>query len=190
MKKTINILFAMILSSAFVFAQDVQVPDFKMSPMLIKKDGSLAKLEKPTVEVKSKTKGFSYGASQVTFLNILGGHSPVKIDPSEAQFIIKLQDAETDPEGILYLTKVIVSKDTREVELAQSAAVMASAFGGKGKSVQRDDIPVEYTKVAPGVYKFVPSAPLDGGTEWAIVVRGQNVSYCFATTGTAKGKKK
>ncbi|MBL0308696.1 MAG: hypothetical protein IPP77_03125 [Bacteroidetes bacterium] len=191
MKKTISIFLAVILSSAFVFAQDVQIPDFKMSPMLIKKDGSLSKLEKPTMEIKSKTKGFSYGASVVTFLNLLGGHSPVKIDPSDAQFIIKLNDAETDPEGILYLTKVMVAKDTREVELAQSAAAMAGAFGGKGKSVQRDDIAVEYTKVSPGVYKFVPSTPLTEGTEWALVVRGSNVSFCFATTGDAKkGKKK
>lgn len=190
MKKTMTLLFAVMLSTAFVFAQDVQIPDFKMSPMLIKKDGSLAKLEKPTMEVKSKTKGFSYGASVVTFLNLMGGHSPVQIDPSEANFIIKLNDAETDPEGILYLTKVIVAKDTREVELAQSAAAMAGAFGGKGKSVQRDDIAVEYTKVSPGVYKFVPSTPLDPGTEWALVVRGSNVSFCFATTGQAKGKKK
>lgn len=184
------LLFAAVLVSAgFLFAQDPQIPDFKMSPMLLKADGSLSKLEKPTNEVKAKTKGFSYGASTVTFINILGGHSPVKIDPKDAQFIIKLNDAETDPEGVLYLTKVIVAKDTRELELAQSATAMAGAFGGKGKSVKRDDIAVEFTKVVPGVYKFVPTTPLTEGTEWAIVLYGSNVTFCFATTGDAKGKK-
>ena len=189
--KKITLLFASIaLFASASFSQDVQIPDFKNTPMLIKKDGTLGRLEKPTTEVKSKTKGFSYGASAVTFLNILGGSSTVKIDPSEANFIIKLNDAETDPEGYLYITKVIVSRDTRELELAQSAAVGAMMFGGgKGKSVQRDDIKAEFTKIAPGVYKFVPSTPLTPGTEWGIVLPG-NVAYCFSTTGTApKGKK-
>lgn len=187
MKKTLVLLTA-VISSAFLFAQEIQMPDFKMSPQLVKADGSLSKLEKPTIEVKSKSKGFSYGASVVTFLNILGGHSPIKIDPKEATFVIKLNDAETDPEGILYITKVIVSKDTRELELAQSASVGASMFGGgKGKSVQRDDIKCEFTKLAPGVYKFVPSTPLTPGTEWGIVLPG-NVAFCFSTTGTAPKK--
>lgn len=187
MKKTL-LLLAAVISAGFLFAQDAQIPDFKNTPMLVKADGSLGRLEKPTIEVKSKSKGFSYGASVVTFLNILGGHSPVKIDPKEASFIIKLADAETDPEGYLYITKVIVSKDTRELELAQSASVGASMFGGgKGKSVQRDDIKAEFTKVAPGVYKFIPSTPLTPGTEWGIVLPG-NVAYCFSTTGTAPKK--
>lgn len=183
------LLVTAIISAGFLFAQDAQIPDFKNTPMLVKADGSLGRLEKPTIEVKSKSKGFSYGASVVTFLNILGGNSPVKIDPAEASFIIKLNDAETDPEGYLYITKVIVSRDTRELELAQSASVGASMFGGgKGKSVQRDDIKAEFTKVAPGVYKFIPSTPLTPGTEWGIVLPG-NVAYCFSTTGTAPKKK-
>lgn len=189
MKKTLTLFIAVVISAGFVFAQDVQIPDFKNAPMLIKADGSLGKLEKPTQEVKGKSKGFSFGASYVSFLNILGGHSPIKIDPKDANFIIKLSDAETDPEGMLYITKVIVSKDTRELELSQSAAAGAMAFGGgKGKSVQRDDIKCEFTKVAPGVYKFVPATPLTSGTEWGIVLPG-NVAFCFGTTGEAKGKK-
>jgi hypothetical protein len=188
MKKTMLLLIAVIISAGFVFAQEPQIPDFKNTPMLLKKDGSISKLEKATTEVKTKTKGFSYGASVVSFINILGGHSPVKVDPADAMFIMKLVDAETDPEAALYLTKVQVAKDTRELELSQSAAAMASAFGGKGKSVKRDDIKCEYTKVAPGVYKFVPSTPLTPGTEWGIVFYGSNVTFCFATTGTAPKK--
>ncbi len=190
MKKTMLLLLVVaIATTGFVALQDPQIPDFKNTPMLVKADGSLSKLEKPTQEVKSKTKGFSYGASAVTFLNILGGHSPIKIAPKDAVFIVKLADAETDPEGTVYFTKVIVAKDTRELELAQSAAAGAMMFGGgKGKSVQRDDIKPEFTKVAPAVYKFVPSVPLNEGTEYAIVMPG-NVAFCFGTTGNAKGKK-
>ncbi len=188
-------LVAIAISVGAAVAQDVQVPDFKNSPMLVKADGSLGKLEQPAQETKSKQKGFSYGASQVTFLNILGGYSPVKVDASAASFIVKMQDEETDPEGMLYITKVIVAgKDTREVELAQSAAAIASGFGGKGKSVQKDDIHVDFTKVAPGVYKFVPQTPLQDGTEYAVMLdrRGSNQgikAFCFGTNGVAKKKK-
>jgi hypothetical protein len=188
MKKMTMILVAVLATAGVTFAQDVQIPDFKMTPMLIKADGSLGKLEKPTQEVKSKTKGYGGITSSTTFLNILGGSSPVKIDPAAAQFVVKLYDAETDPEGTIYFTKVIVSRDTRELELAQSAVNLGFA-GGKGKSVQRDDIKPEFTKVAPGVYKFTPSTPLAPGTEYGIVLPG-NVAFCFATTGEAEGKKK
>ena len=57
MKKTMLLLTAVIISAVSVFAQDAQIPDFKNSPMLLKKDGSISKLEKTTTEVKSKTKG-------------------------------------------------------------------------------------------------------------------------------------
>ena len=189
MKRMKMIAVALMATTMTAFAQDPQIPDFKNTPMLIKADGSLSKLEKPTQEVKSKQKGYSYGASMVTFLNILGGSSPIKIDPANPSFIVKLNDAETDPEGTIYFTKVIVAKDTRELELAQSAAAMAAAFGGKGKSVQRDDIKPEFSKVVPGVWKFTPSTPLTPGTEYAVVMPG-NVAFCFATTGDAPGKKK
>lgn len=196
MKKVFSTIIAIAVSASAAFAQEQAVPDFKNTPMLIKADGSLGKLEKPTVETKTKTKGYSYGASQVTFLNILGGYSPIKIDASAAKFIVKMQDEETDPEGAIYITKVIIAgKDTREVELAQSAAAIAAGFGGKGKSVQKDDIKVDFAKVAPGVYSFTPQTPLQDGTEYAVMLdrRSSNQGiqpFCFGTNGVAPKKKK
>ncbi|HEY0261873.1 MAG TPA: hypothetical protein VGB95_02525, partial [Chitinophagales bacterium] len=116
MKKIALSLIAIAIATS-TFAQDAttgpQIPDFKNTPMGLKPDGSLAKLEKPTQELKSKTKGFSYGAKVVSFLNILGAVSPVNIPASKAKFIVKMQDEETDPEGMLYITKVSVAKDSR-----------------------------------------------------------------------------
>ncbi len=192
--KKLKMLFAVaIITASFAFVQGPQVPEFKMVPMLVNADGSLGKLEKQVAEVKTKTKGFSYGASVVTFVNILGEHSPVQIDPDKAQFMVKLPDADTDPETAWNLTKVIPAKKSRELELAQSAAVMASAFGGKGKSVKRDDVPLEYEKVEPGVYKFKPTVPLVPGTEYALqnTISGATSNttiFCFGTTGTAPKK--
>ena len=186
MKKQFLFLLIGVMSLTLVSAQDVQVPDFKNTPQLVKADGSLSKLEKPTQEIKEKEIGFSYGKKKVTFLNILGGSSPTKIEPGKATFIIKLADAETDPEGIIYFTKLERLKSSRELRLAQGASAIASAYGGKGKSVQADDIKAEFTKVSPGVYKFVPSVPLVSGVEYGIAVdqRGTNQGiavFCFAT---------
>ena len=186
MKKQFLLLLIGAMSLNLVSAQDAQVPDFKNTPQLVKPDGSLSKLEKPTQEMKVKEIGFSYGKKKVTFLNIIGGNSPTKIDPTKATFIIKLSDAETDPEGMIYFTKLERLKSSREMRLAQSASAIAAAYGGKGKSVQADDIKAEFTKVSPGVYKFVPSVPLAPGTEYGIAVdqRGSNQGiavFCFGT---------
>lgn len=193
MKKVTTLFASVMMLSAVTFGQTAQIPDFKNVPMLLKADGSLAKLEKVVAEVKSKTKGFSYGASVVTFINILGEKSPVVIDPADASFIVKMPDAETDPETAWNLTKVIPAKKTRELELAQSAAAIGAAFGAKGKSVKRDDVKLEYEKVEPGVYKFRPVTPLVGGTEYALqnTISGATSNttvFCFGTSGTAPKK--
>jgi hypothetical protein len=186
-------MMACVLIAGTGFSQTQQVPEFKNTPMLLKKDGSLAKLEKQVAEVKSRVKGFSYGAKSVTFVNILGENSPVVIDPADAQFIVKLPDAETDPETAWNLTKVISAKKSRELELSESAAAIAVGFGGKGKSVKRDDVKLEYEKVEPGVYKFRPVTPLTPGTEYAlqntIAGNASNTTiFLFGTTGTAPRK--
>ncbi len=191
--KKVTFLLATILTATIGFSQAPQIPEFKNVPMLLKADGSLGKLEKVVAEVKSKTKGFSYGASVVTFVNILGEKSPVVINPADASFIVKLPDADTDPETAWNLTKVIPAKKSRELELAQSAAAMAAAFGGKGKSVKRDDVKLEYEKVEPGVYKFRPVTPLESGTEYAFQNTTQGAAtnttvFCFGTSGTASKK--
>ncbi|MBX2904187.1 MAG: hypothetical protein KF872_11600 [Chitinophagales bacterium] len=195
MKKVTAIFASFMMLATIGFSQATQIPEFKNVPMLLKADGSLAKLEKQVAEVKSKTKGFSYGASVVTFVNILGEKSPVVIDPSEASFIVKLPDADTDPETAWNLTKVIPAKKSRELELAQSAAAIAGAFGAKGKSVKRDDIKLEYEKVEPGVYKFRPVTPLVSGTEYALqnTISGgasNTTVFLFGTSGTAPKKGK
>jgi hypothetical protein len=194
MKKIVPLFALIYFLTGFVFGQKPQIPDFKNVPMLLKPDGSLSKLEKQVAEIKTKQKGYSYGASMVTFVNILGEKSPVVIDPSEAVFIVKLPDADTDPETAWNLTKVIPAKKSRELEIAQSAAAIAAAFGGKGKSVKRDDIKLEYEKVEPGVYIMRPVSPLAPGTEYAfqntIAGGASNTTvFLFGTSGTAPKKK-
>jgi hypothetical protein len=114
MKKTITLMLAVILSSAFVFAQDVPVPEFKNTPMILKSDGGLGKLEKQTGTTKQGGGGPSFGygygyrgnVGGNTFITLTEPNSPVKVSTSVV-FIVKLTDEETDPEGVFTLIEAI-----------------------------------------------------------------------------------
>lgn len=199
MKKVFLAIAVVAISAGTVFAQDeVPVPDFRNTPYLLKEDNTLGKLERPTKEVKQKSVGFSYGASTVTFINIIGGKSPIQVDPEKAVFVIKLADAEVNPDGLVYFSKVVSLKKSREFRLSQSAAAGAAAYSfgtAKGASVQGDRVQSDFQKVGPGVYKFTPSTPLNPGTEYAIAYgEGSDANtlnlFCFGTTGVAPKKKK
>ncbi len=164
-----NLFVALLLSASSVNAQSV--PDFKNSPMAVGADGNLLKLEKKSVEIKAKVKAMGYGGMS-TFLNIDGKNSPVRLKPN-AQFMLKV-DVDTDPETVFYLTPTKEVRNTREVEMNRTSAF--AAYGAKGKSVKKDDITLEFSKVSEGVYKLVPSAPLVSGTEYAFVSAAQGAS--------------
>ena len=53
MKKTFLSLVAAVAVVGFVSAQTVQIPEFKNSPVLLKADGSLEKLEKQNIKTMS-----------------------------------------------------------------------------------------------------------------------------------------
>jgi hypothetical protein len=65
MKNKLLLLLLVFSQIGILMAQDPQVPDFKNSPMILKKDGSLGKLEKQTSEIKHKAKAMGYGGTSV-----------------------------------------------------------------------------------------------------------------------------
>ena len=182
MKKFTLSMAALLLTAVVLFAQDPQVPDFKNTPMILKKDGSLAKLEKQTSEIKHKAKAMGYGGTS-TYLNFTDGASPVRLS-TDAVFIIKVADAETDPETVFYVTKVIPHNKTREVDLVNISAF--AGYGAGGKSTKKDQIKVEYEKISPGVYRVMPK-DLARNTEYAFIpvaastTGGNSVVFLFGT---------
>lgn len=176
MKKIILLFTAAVIATGSLLAQAAtpQIPDFKNSPMLLKSDGTIEKLEKQSSEIKMKMNPY---VGQTQFLNILGGKSPVRVRPT-VNFIIKLADAETDPETVFYLTKTIDSKKNREIDMMKVSAW--AGYGAKGKSVKKDQIQLNYEKVAPGVYKITPEKLLPG-QEYAFVQIAQGASGAQST---------
>ena len=190
MKSTFLSLFAAIAVVGFVSAQTPQIPEFKNSPMLLKNDGSIEKLEKQTASIKDKggsnpwanAYSFNRTAGSIQYINCVGASSSVSV-PTTATFIVKLTDEETDPEGTFVLTEAVVVKNMREVYIRKDY----------GRNVQEKQVTLKYEKVEPGVYKILPDH-LTPGTEYCFVPNTPDASKVvnlFKTTGTApKGKKK
>lgn len=178
-----NKLFTLLLICGQIgtlLAQDVQVPDFKNEPMLLKKDGSLGKLEKNTGEAKSKSAGgFGgygyYGGNVATndYITFQSVKSPVVVG-TDAKFIVKLGDAEVDPESVFYLTKAVVKKKTREIYTKKAM----------GKSLKDSYVQLNFEKIAPGVYKIIPKG-LMPNTEYGFVSTaggaGHTLVFLFGT---------
>ena len=173
MKTKFLILF--IAASLFntVSAQTPQVPDFKNSPMILKTDGSLEKLEKQNSEIKVKNVPY---VGTTRFINITGGKSPVRVAP-DAVFIVKV-DAETDPETVFYLQDAKGGKKSREIDMEKISNY--SGYGAKGGSVKKDQKPLNFEKVTVGVYKITATG-LKAGTEYAFVQTSQGASGAQST---------
>jgi len=178
MKNKLFLLLLICSQIGTLMAQDVQVPDFKNEPMLLKKDGSLGKLEKTTGEAKSKgtyNPGAFYGGNVGTndYIVFQSAKSPVSVG-TDAHFIVKLGDAETDPESVFYLTKAVIHKNTREIYTKKAM----------GKSLKDSYVQLEFEKVAPGVYKIIPKG-LVAGTEYGFVSTaggaGHTIVFLFGT---------
>ncbi len=182
MKNTFLIMLLICSQIGTLLAQEPQIPDFKNSPMILKKDGSLGKLEKQTSEIKHKAKAMGYGGT-TTYLNFTDPKSTVRTG-TDVVFIIKLNDAETDPESVFYLTKVQHGSKSRSVDLVNVSAF--AAYGAGGKSTKKDYVKLDYEKVSPGVYKIKPSG-LEAANEYAFVSTSQSTSgsnsivYLFGT---------
>lgn len=178
-----------IALAAISFAGFAQVPEFKNTPMILKADGTLDKLEKQSASIRDKggsnpyANAYTFGAAakSVQYISITGPASPVKVDPN-VNFVFKANDAEVDPEGVFIVYEAVVAKKMREVYVKKDF----------GRNVKDKEVSLAFEKIQPGVYKIIPSN-LKPGTEYGIVPNTDNASkivYLFGTTGTKpKGKK-
>jgi len=167
MKKIFLTLLTVVFALGTTFAQ-TQIPDFKNSPMLLKSDGSLEKLEKQSSELKTKAVPY---VGVTRFISILGSKSPVRVK-ANAQFIIKV-DADTDPETVFYVQASKGAGKNREIDMEKMSAW--AGYGAKGKSVKKDQVALSFEKVSDGVYKITPTG-LKPGTEYGFVNATQGAS--------------
>ncbi len=178
MKKYPLLLALIIGQTACLLAQDFKVPEFRDEPVPVLSDGSLGKLEKSVGDSRAasadayRATGFG-GSVNLQYAIYPDAHSTVKLS-TDTRFVIKLSDAEVDPEGIIYLTKATTRKNTRIVYTTKTyGAGTADLFIG-----------CDFEKLAPGVYRLTPKN-LKPNTDYGFVFRkapsAQAVVFLFAT---------
>ena len=141
--------------------------------MVLKADGSLEKLEKQNSEIKVKKVPY---VGTTRFISITGAKSPVRVG-TDAVFIVKV-DAETDPETVFYVQECKGGGKNREIDMEKISAY--ASYGAKGKSVKKDQKPLNFEKISAGVYKIIPTG-LKAGTEYGFVQSSQGASGAQST---------
>ncbi|MCO5249727.1 MAG: hypothetical protein M9887_12355 [Chitinophagales bacterium] len=169
-KLTILLTIFMLWSYATIVSAQSLIPDFKNQPYAINGGDHLLKLEKQTVEMKTKAKGMGYGGVS-SYINLIPNASPVVLDGSNVNFVIKTDD-DVDPETLFYITKCKTNNKSRQVEMQRTSAF--AAYGAGGKSTKKDQVSYEIEKIQDNVYKIV-IGNLEAG-EYAFINTAQGAS--------------
>ncbi len=117
----------------------------------------LKSLEKASAELDIKIKGLGYGGSE-SFLKISGLQSSVVLPSSQAVFIVKLPDADTDPSTYIELYSFESDQDRRRVKIASRKMM------GKTRNVTVPTVSLGFSKIISGVYLITTHQPLKKGS--------------------------
>jgi len=135
----------------------------------------------PTVYSQGKTGGMftsamTYGIAKVKWKAVVrGAHANVRTSDDNSVFFFYFEEANaglshasfggTTTPNEFTLLKFEQKKETRE-----TVVMKGNAFGASSGTDDKANISFTFTKVRPGIYKVVPSAPLKPG------------EYCFLTS--------
>jgi hypothetical protein len=117
----------------------------------------LKNLEKAAAELDIKIKGLGYGGSE-SFLKISGLQSSVVLPSSQATFIVKLPDADTDPSTYIELYNFEADQDRRRVKIASRKMM------GKTRNVSVPTVSLGFSKIVSGIYLITTNQPLKKGS--------------------------
>jgi len=106
--------------------------------------------------MSQKIKALGLGGSNL-YLKLLGNHSSVVVE--QATFVVKMPDADTDPSSYVGLYKFNVEKDKRELLIAGQ-----KAFGNFNNNPNMPVMPLNFSKIIPGVYLITVQRELTHGS--------------------------
>jgi hypothetical protein len=136
---------------------NLPVPEFKNTINQVDTTQKVLKnLEKANAEVDLKVKGLGYGGSEL-YLKISGSESSVTLQPSQATFVVKLPDLDTDPSTYVDLYKFDSDKDRRRVKIA------SRKLTGKTRNVDIPNVDLSFAKISAGCYLITISETLKKG---------------------------
>ena len=140
----------------------------------------------PTVYSQGKSGGhfasaMTYGIAKIKWKAVVrNAHANVKIGDPQAAFYFYFEEkgaglshaqfGGTSTPNEFTLLRFDVKSDTRE-----TTVMKANAFGGSAGTDDKANIPFDFEKLKPGIYKVTPKAPLKPG------------EYCFLSAGGMGG---
>ncbi len=154
--------------------ENVQEPEYSGTVFFLNPAGALLPLEKqmPNSQVKVIAGGFGGAKVSVTFN---GPASPTRFKAGQdVQFVVRLIASGIDPESLMSLEVLKVSKDHREV-----VAVKAGSLGSSSKSTSGEFTrPLNFSKYGQQSVKLSPTEPLAPG-EYAITNKLEQSAFLF-----------
>jgi len=153
----------------------VQEPEYIGIVFSLDPAGTLSPLERQQANIQSKMKGLGYGGVQTsTFFR--GPSSPVRFKAGQdIQFIVRLNVPGIEPDSLVKLEVLKVSKDQRMIV---NMKIGAMGIGGVKTSNGEFQRTLNFTKYGEQSLRFSPAEPLGPG-EYVITTMGGQSGFLF-----------
>jgi hypothetical protein len=153
----------------------VQEPEYIGVVFYLDPAGELIPLERQqsNAAFKVKAMGFGGGQSSITYK---GPKSPVRFKAGQViQFVVRLNAPGIEPDSLVNLDALKVSKDERSIVTIKVGAMgMGGAKSRKGESLR----PLTFSKYGEQSLKVAPAEPLEPG-EYVITNAGGRGAFLF-----------
>lgn len=156
-------------------AKKVQEPEYIGVVFYLDPAGALTPLERQQSNSEFKTKALGFGGGQSSII-YKGSKSPVrfKVD-QEIQFVVRLNAPGIEPDSLVNLDVLKVSKSERAIVTIKVGAMgLGGAKSRKGETLR----PLNFSKYGENSLKFSPAQPLEPG-EYVITSRGGQGAFLF-----------
>jgi hypothetical protein len=175
--KRIGILILALLPLLRLVSQEtkkVQEPEYIGVVFSLDPSGALSPLERQPLNVKMKVKAMGYGGGEKSIV-FNGSASPVRFKAGQdIRFVVRLDFPGIDPEGLIKLDALKVSKDQREIVIVKVGPMGTSSKSTNGESM----VPLNAIKYGEQSFEFSPAGPLAPG-EYAIGTKGGQDGFLF-----------
>jgi hypothetical protein len=155
-------------------AKKVQEPEYIGVVFSLNSEGTLFPLERQQPNIQTKVKAFGYGGAQSSSV-FKGSRSPVRFKAGQdIEFIVRLNLPGIEPDTLIELNVLKVSKDQREIIMEKVGAMGMSSKSSNGETLRT----LNFAKYGEQSLKISPAAPLEPG-EYVITTMGGQSGFLF-----------
>jgi hypothetical protein len=155
-------------------AKTVQEPEYIGTVVYLDPAGTLTPLEKQQPNTQTKVIGLGYGGAKTSII-FNGPASPVRFKAGQdIQFVVRLNAPGIDPETLVNLNVLKVTKGRREVVIAKAGSMGMNARSTSGESLRS----LNFSKYGENSLKLSPATPLEPG-EYVITTKFGQSAFLF-----------